>query len=135
MTHRDEISSKICVSYSQAIMLYTQDQEEEAHKEVTHLTAMIHRWKNTETEINPSGWVVDSMDCALRAIREAGGDTRKVIVTAVNYGGDADPIGAIAGGLVGAQNGVDDIPSEWLAELPADICRRIEAFAAFCAGV
>ena len=58
---------------------------------------------------------------------------KKAIVTAVNYGGDADTIGAITGGLIGARKGIDSIPKEWLAALPKDICRRIDAFADFCA--
>lgn len=133
MTHMDEASSEICALYSRAIMLYTRDKGADGEDEVKKLAAMLHRWKAPGSALNPSGWVVDSMDCALRAIREADGDMKKAIVTAVNYGGDADTIGAITGGLIGARNGIDSIPKEWLAALPKDIRRRINAFADFCA--
>lgn len=133
MTHMDEASSEICAAYSKAIMLYTKDRGADAVREVEWLESLIRRWKKPTMEVHPSGWVVDSMDCALRAIMAAGGDTKKAIVIAINYGGDADTIGAITGGLVGARNGIDSIPEEWLAALPKDICRRIDAFADFCA--
>lgn len=133
MTHLDEASSEICASYSKAIMLYTRDKGADAEAEVQNLATMLTRWKTPGSALNPSGWVVDSMDCALRAVHEADGDMKKAIVTAVNYGGDADTIGAITGGLVGARVGIDGIPKEWLAALPKDICRRIDAFAVFCA--
>lgn len=133
MTHMDEASSEICAAYSKAIMLYTKDRGADAVREVEWLESLIHRWKEPTMAVHPSGWVVDSMDCALRAIMAAGGDTKKAIVTAINYGGDADTIGAITGGLVGARNGIDSIPKEWMAALPKDICRRIDAFADFCA--
>lgn len=132
MTHLDEASSEICASYSKAIMLYTRDKGADAEAEVKKLAAMLTRWKAPRAALSPSGWVVDSMECALRAIREADGDTETAIVTAINYGGDADTIGAITGGLIGARKGIDSIPKEWLAALPKDICRRIDTFADFC---
>lgn len=132
MTHMDEASSGICASYSKAIMLYTRDKGADAEHEVEWLESLIHHWKKPTTAVHPSGWVVDSMDCALRAIMASGDDTKKAIVTAINYGGDADTIGAITGGLIGARNGIDSIPKEWLAALPKDIRRRINAFADFC---
>ena len=133
MTHLDDASSEICTSYSKAIMLYTEDKGEDAEHETEWLESMIRKLKRPVSRLSPSGWVVDSMDCALRAIRAAGDDTKKAIVTAVNYGGDADTIGAITGGLIGARNGIDSIPKEWIAALPKDICRRLDAFADFCA--
>lgn len=42
---------------------------------------------------------------------------RDTIIAAVNDGGDADTIAALAGGLAGARCGYTQIPSEWLSVL------------------
>lgn len=39
---------------------------------------------------------------------------REAIVNAVNRGGDADTIGAIAGAVAGARFGPDSLPEQWL---------------------
>ena len=44
----------------------------------------------------------------------SGGDFRKAIVLAANFGRDADTIGAIAGSLRGAQLGAGAIPADWI---------------------
>jgi ADP-ribosylglycohydrolase len=40
-----------------------------------------------------------------------------VLVDVVRIGGDTDTNGAIAGGLLGARDGVDAIPQRWLDKL------------------
>lgn len=40
-----------------------------------------------------------------------------VLVTAVNLGGDADTVGAMAGALAGAESGLPAIPGRWLSRL------------------
>ncbi|HHY67875.1 MAG TPA: ADP-ribosylglycohydrolase family protein, partial [Alicyclobacillus sp.] len=52
------------------------------------------------TSLKPSGYTVDSFHCAVWAFVEAT-DFEDAVVRAVNLGGDADTIGAIAGGLAG----------------------------------
>ena len=42
---------------------------------------------------------------------------RSGIVMAVNHDGDSDSTGAIAGNLLGARDGINGIPAEWLKEL------------------
>lgn len=44
-------------------------------------------------------------------------DLRRVIIRSVNTQGDSDSIGAIAGALAGAYNGLSSIPAEWRDEL------------------
>jgi ADP-ribosyl-[dinitrogen reductase] hydrolase len=41
----------------------------------------------------------------------------EVLVTAVNLGGDADTVGAMAGSLAGAASGLPAIPGRWLSRL------------------
>jgi ADP-ribosylglycohydrolase len=40
-----------------------------------------------------------------------------VLIAVVNRGGDADTTGAVAGGLLGARDGLSAIPSRWLGAL------------------
>jgi ADP-ribosyl-[dinitrogen reductase] hydrolase len=46
------------------------------------------------------------------------------VVAAINLGGDADTVGAIAGALAGARFGYPAIPETWLSAL----CDREELF-------
>jgi ADP-ribosyl-[dinitrogen reductase] hydrolase len=46
-----------------------------------------------------------------------GRNFEEVLVTAVNLGGDADTVGALAGAMAGAAFGISAIPPRWLAAL------------------
>ena len=48
---------------------------------------------------------------------------------AVNLGGDADTIGAIAGGLAGAIYGCSAIPDRWKSRLADDVCTDLDRLA------
>lgn len=68
------------------------------------------------TKADPSGHVENTLRNAIWWNR--GGHTfRDTIIAAVNDGGDADTIAALAGGLAGARCGCTQIPSEWLSVL------------------
>lgn len=63
------------------------------------------------------GWVAEealaiAVFCSLRA-----SNLEEGIVMAVNITGDSDSTGAITGNLMGAMNGVHEIPDRWLAPL------------------
>jgi len=62
--------------------------------------------------LETSGYVVHSLQTALHdgLFAESAEDA---IVTAVNRGGDADTIGAIAGAVAGAQFGASTLPDRW----------------------
>lgn len=65
---------------------------------------------------NPSGYVLNSLKLSIAALL----DTRSfedVLVDVVRIGGDSDTNGAIAGGLLGARDGIDEIPERWLEKL------------------
>lgn len=47
----------------------------------------------------------------------AGGGWKDIVLRAVNTGGPADSVGALAGALAGAHHGVEAIPAGWLAAL------------------
>lgn len=77
-------------------------------------------------ELNPTGYVVDSLKCALYALWD-GDDFDEAIIKAANMGGDADTIAAICGGLAGALYGFATIPQEWIDALSEADRARLDA--------
>ncbi|MGB9813508.1 MAG: ADP-ribosylglycohydrolase family protein [Thermovenabulum sp.] len=63
--------------------------------------------------LKPTGYTVDSFICAAWAFI-TGESFEDTIIKAVNLGGDADTIGAIAGGLAGVYWGYEAIPQRWI---------------------
>ncbi len=70
----------------------------------------------TEKNIVPRVYVIDNLKAALWCLLNTN-NYRELILKAVNLGGDADTIAAIAGGIGGAFYGLEQIPAEWLAVL------------------
>ena len=124
MTHDDDLSSDICRRYVDAVHHFIID-DQDAGREILATMAAKHSFSN---HVNPSGWVKDSMACAYLAFDKEE-DFENVLVTAVNLGGDADTIGAIAGGLAGSYYGYDAIPQRRIEAIPADIRTRLDNFA------
>lgn len=83
--------------------------------------------KNRDYGANPTGYVVDSLDCALYAFWDRSASFEEAVAWAANQGGDADTIAAICGGLAGAYYGFDAIPEEWIAALSAADRKRLDA--------
>jgi ADP-ribosylglycohydrolase len=81
------------------------------HKEVADVAAGSFREKEP-SEIQGSGYVVQSLEAALWAFHKAG-DFREAVLAAVNLGDDADTTGAVCGQLAGAFWGESGIPIEW----------------------
>ncbi|MDR2044169.1 MAG: ADP-ribosylglycohydrolase family protein [Clostridium sp.] len=81
-----------------------------------------------ESNLRPDGYVLNSLVCAINAIRDTS-SFEDALVCAVNLGGDADTIGAITGGLAGALYGAREIPRRWTDALDEGIKRRIERLA------
>jgi len=69
-----------------------------------------------KSELKPSGYVLDTLDCAVWAFMNSDG-FEDALVAAVNLGGDADTNGAVCGALAGAFYGARDIPARWLEVL------------------
>jgi ADP-ribosyl-[dinitrogen reductase] hydrolase len=62
------------------------------------------------------GYVVDTLRSVLADFWEAE-DFEEAMIKAVNRGGDADTVGCILGGLLGAEFGIGAIPNRWLDKL------------------
>ena len=67
---------------------------------------------NSPSTLETSGYVVHSLQTALHDGLRVD-DAEDAIVTAVNRGGDADTIGAIAGAVAGARFGASGLPDRW----------------------
>jgi ADP-ribosylglycohydrolase len=61
-------------------------------------------------------YVLDSLSLAVAALLD-GRSFEEVLIDIVSFGGDSDTTGAIAGGVLGARDGVGAIPERWLARL------------------
>ncbi|AGN01226.1 ADP-ribosyl-(dinitrogen reductase) hydrolase [Salinarchaeum sp. Harcht-Bsk1] len=82
----------------------------------------------TPDSLSTSGYVVDTLQTALHdAI--AADSASDAIVTAVNRGGDADTIGAVAGAVAGARFGAVDLDREWLVAIDETEAMRSLAIA------
>lgn len=74
-------------------------------------------WKGrTREQIKSTGYVIDTLEAALWAV-DSTGDFAAAVLLAVNLGGDADTVGAVAGQFAGARYGLSGIPAAWRATL------------------
>ena len=80
--------------------------------------------------MEPTGHVINTLNNALYWVRSTSG-FREAILGAVNDGGDADTIAALAGGLAGALYGYSAIPSEWLEVLEKSVSDELSHVAAW----
>lgn len=120
MTHRNDSSDKYCSLYVDLIA-DALDNPDSSMQNVRQLAADMK-------ELSPTGWVVGSFVCAVKAIAQTE-SFENAIVQAVNLGGDADTIGAIAGGLAGAIYGCSAIPDRWKSRLADDVCTDLDRLA------
>lgn len=114
ITHYDDKASDACVLYNTIVYKYLNGEEKldavrdtiKGYKEYEKVFSM------NKEELRPSGYVVDSFQCALWCFINYE-SAEEIICEAVNLYGDPDTIGAIAGGLAGAYYGYNSIPSRW----------------------
>ena len=82
------------------------------------------------SNLKPTGYVVDTFECVLKHFTNAN-DFKDGIISAVNEGGDADTIAAIAGGALGAKFEIEDIPNHWVDKLDSNVKQKLDEFADF----
>lgn len=114
ITHYDDKASEACVLYNTIVYKYLNGKEklksiEDTIKGYKEYEKVFFMEKN---DLHPSGYVVDSLQCALWCVIN-NSSAEEIICEAVNMYGDPDTIGAIAGGLAGVFYGYENIPKRW----------------------
>jgi len=137
MTHWNKESNEACELYTEMIYLLTSEDVCNSEIEIKiKISDILAGTKydldcliNTLHELKPTGYVVDSMKCALAAFWTT--ETfEEAVETAANMGGDADTIAAITGGLAGACYGFDAIPGRWVNTLSLETRKQLDNIAA-----
>lgn len=126
MTHWDKKSTEACNLYTEMIHLIIESvNKEQALQIIKDVLQGSEYSLKTRKQLNPTGYVVDSFNCALHSIA-ATGTFEEAIIEAANLGGDADTIAAITGGLAGAIYGYNEIPERWIQALDPKIRKQLE---------
>lgn len=132
LTHYDEKAAEACELYNTIIYRYLNG--EEKLKVIEEETLKYQDYEDImstkKIELSPSGYVVDTLQCALWCFINTS-NSEDAICEAVNIYGDPDTIGAIAGGLAGVYYGIDNIPKRWREKILVkdkliEIGRKIE---------
>jgi ADP-ribosyl-[dinitrogen reductase] hydrolase len=114
MTHYHKLASEACALYNTIVYRYLKG--EEKLKVIDEVIGQHETYGKVlgmmKENLNPSGFVVDSLICALWCFANHS-NPEEIISEAVNLYGDPDTIGAIAGGLAGVYYGYHSIPERW----------------------
>lgn len=80
--------------------------------------------------VEPTGYVKDTFTNARVWANKP--TFEECIIGAVNHGGDADTIAAIAGSLAGVRFGYEAIPKKWRSKLSVETRSKLDKFIMFC---
>ena len=114
LTHLDEKATRACVFYNKLVDKYLDNASK-----IPTIREIINEYPEynivfeiSKEELNPSGYVLDTMICSLWCFINTT-TFEDAVCEAVNLCGDADTIGAITGGIAGVYYGFDNIPERW----------------------
>lgn len=118
LTHYDEKAAEACELYNTMIYRYLNGEEKlkVIEEEIIKYQDYEEIVDTNKIELNPSGYVVDTLQCALWCFINTN-NAEDAICEAANLYGDPDTIGAIAGGLAGVYYGIDEIPKTWTEKI------------------
>lgn len=139
MTHWDADSDEACKIYADVLHSLMVEAANGNSDRGSTIPAIFHTLEGTRydleamltkgraNQLKPTGYVVDSMECALYSLWEGSADFDEAVINAANMGGDADTIAAICGGMAGALHGFAAIPKEWIGALSEADRARLDA--------
>ena len=132
LTHANDISKLGCYIYVKYVcFLLEGNTKEEAYNKIKRIDYSLYSDHAIEqykrilnenikglnvAEIKSTGYVVDTLECALWILLNAS-SFKETIIATTNIGNDTDTIGAIAGSMAGIIYGIDSIPENWLNKL------------------
>jgi ADP-ribosyl-[dinitrogen reductase] hydrolase len=118
LTHHHPLSAHACVAYNRLLAEIMHEEALGSSHEIPVVEASLRSRRNVARDLvaNGKGMVLVSLAAASWAAREAS-SLEAGIVEVVNWGGDADSNGAIAGGLLGAKFGIGAVPKRWMDDL------------------
>ena len=128
ITHNHKLSNAATLALGHMVRLLVKDADMAAARdEANGLVAQHSEFRFTIYRAGESSaYIVDTVRTVFHAY--FGTETfRDCLIEAVNQGGDADTVGALAGMLAGATYGTGGIPRTWLDRLDPEIaqeCRR-----------
>ncbi|WP_018989046.1 ADP-ribosyl-[dinitrogen reductase] hydrolase [Aromatoleum toluclasticum] len=130
VTHNHPLSdaATLCFARMLADLLaggYWRDKLAQLREHAKALVAAHRQFRFDPYPKRATGYVVDTVQTVLHAFF-ATDSFESCLIRTVNYGGDADTTGAIAGMLAGAHYGVGAIPARWLKRLDAEVRHAIE---------
>ncbi|MFL8887981.1 ADP-ribosylglycohydrolase family protein [Helcococcus kunzii] len=114
ITHFNDACREIIEEYTTIIRKYLNNEEVEL--------------KQTKLK-KPTGYIYNTYNNVLYWANKP--SIEGCITGAVNHGGDADTIAAIAGGMVGARLGFNSIPTRWVAQLSKEVKLELDKFIEF----
>lgn len=79
--------------------------------------------------LNPDGYIINTFNNVLYWSKKD--SFEECILGAVNHGGDADTIAAIAGGISGSRFGFNSIPKKWIDKLNPVVRDQLNEFLEF----
>lgn len=116
MTHSGENSASYCGRYAAAIWKLIRGK--------MPMTQIAGKVDAMPEDWSPSGYIEETAKAVALAMMES--TFEEILVTAVNYGGDADTVGAIAGGVAGAKYGYTSIPQRWIQRLSPTLKQELD---------
>lgn len=144
VTHAHELCKISCVLYIEiAKSMISNDLEISQHiekscekirdyyAESSELPYFKRIFENNLDDVESSFYVVGTLECALHCLLTTS-SYGEAVLKAVNFGNDTDTAGAVCGGLAGIYYGFEDIPRNWINEIPQmdrviRLCRQFEA--------
>ncbi len=138
ITHNNPLSDAACLTLTHMLhdALAGADKLALLHHHA-HPLAALHpefAFRGGRQVANPSGYVADTLRAVFQALFDTD-DFESCLVDVVNWGGDADTTGAIAGMLAGALYGPEGIPTRWREALEPATRRDCEAQARALVGL